>query len=309
MSNFSCIPYIGTELTVNFSLSLSLSPLLFHIDHLYHALSLSASQKCDRPLLVDKIWRLRNIRKNGQYCRKLNEKGVETVQEFLQAYNLDAHSLQKAIGMQNKKWEETLRHAKQCDTGGECYMYSCSESNVGLLFNSIYEVIFVTRDGFHSFQPSDHLLPYEKDLVENEKKQLYQDQKGILKYNGPNPLHELPPHAFIQYSSLHPRNTNVITPCQNVLAWTDYINCTMLASQGQVMTNLPQQEGNEQPFDQNQMHCMLLAGQREQQDSQSLQNYQLSEWPSMLRDQNYKVGATNVSDFPPMLLSSVKLFI
>ena len=95
MSNFSCIPYIGTELTVNFSLSLSLSPLLFHIDHLYHALSLSASQKCDRPLLVDKIWRLRNIRKNGQYCRKLNEKGVETVQEFLQAYNLDAHSLQK----------------------------------------------------------------------------------------------------------------------------------------------------------------------------------------------------------------------
>ncbi|XXG79157.1 hypothetical protein AAC387_Pa09g0289 [Persea americana] len=155
----------------------------------------------------------------------------------------------------------------------------------------------------------DRLLPYEKDLVENEKKQLYEDQKGILKYNGPNPLRELPQLAFIPELSLHPRNTNVITPCQNVLAWTDYINCTMLASQGQVMTNLPQQEGNEQPFDQNQMHCMLLSGQREQQDSQSLQNYQLSEWPSMLRDQNYKVGATNVSDFPPMLLSSVKLFI
>jgi len=65
------------------------------------------------------------------------------------------------FGMQNKKWEET-RHAKQCDTGGECYMYSCSESNVGLLFNSIYEVICVTRDGFRSFQRLDHLLPYEK---------------------------------------------------------------------------------------------------------------------------------------------------
>ena len=93
----------------------------------------------------------------------------------------------------------------------------------------------------------------------------------------------------------------------DVLAWTDYINCTLLTSQGQVMTNLPQLEGNAQPFVH--MHGALPAGQCEQQDSQSLQNYQLSEWPSMLRDQNYKVGATNVSDFPPMLLSSVKLFI
>ncbi|RWR94600.1 Calmodulin binding-like protein [Cinnamomum micranthum f. kanehirae] len=260
-----------------------------------------SSQKHDRPLLVDKIWRLRNIRKNGPYCGKLNDMGVETVQEFLQAYNLDAHSLEDTIGMQNKKWEETLRHAKQCDTGDECYKYSCSKSNVVLLFNSIYEVIFVTRDGFQSFQPLDHLLPYEKvwftetatlDLVENEKKQLYQDQKGILKYNGPNPLHELPKRAFIQESSLLPWNTNVFTPCQNVLARTDYMNFTMLASQGQVMENLPQQEGNEQPFVQ--MHGTLPAGQHEQQDSQSLQNYQPSEGPST----NYKAGAADVSDFP-----------
>lgn len=64
--------------------------------------------------------------------------------------------------MQNKKWEETLRHAKQCDTGDECYKYSCSKRNFGLLFNSIYEVIFVTRDGFQSFQPLDQLPTYEK---------------------------------------------------------------------------------------------------------------------------------------------------
>lgn len=64
--------------------------------------------------------------------------------------------------MTSKKWEETVSHAKKCDISDERYLYSSKESNFGLVFNSIYEVIGITHGSGQSFRTLDHLPTSEK---------------------------------------------------------------------------------------------------------------------------------------------------
>lgn len=71
-----------------------------------------------------------------------------------------------------------------------------------------------------------------------------------------------------------------------------------LASQGHVMTDLPQHQENGQLFDLNHYANInaLMASHCQHQDAHFVQNYQLPEQVSMFQNQNDAFGAANVSD-------------
>lgn len=50
---------------------------------LNHVLFFAVYKKHDSPSLRDEIWRLKNIGKDGVFCKRLIEKGIKTVQQFL----------------------------------------------------------------------------------------------------------------------------------------------------------------------------------------------------------------------------------
>ncbi|EXB37548.1 hypothetical protein L484_001320 [Morus notabilis] len=76
------------------------------------------------PQLEDEVWRLEKIGKDGAFHKKLSSKGVTTVQDFLKLSVIDAQKLRKilGVGMSEKMWEVTLKHAKTCEMGDHMIM-------------------------------------------------------------------------------------------------------------------------------------------------------------------------------------------
>ncbi|KAJ8619449.1 hypothetical protein MRB53_027978 [Persea americana] len=226
-----------------------------------------SSQKHDCPLLGDEIWRLKNIRENGVYFKRLVVEGIKTVQQFLQFFIINPGHLQMIMGMKKKNWEETLGHARKCIIDGKYYMYSCIETKSTL----------------------DNLPPPDKNLVENLKKQAYENRGQIIEYNAQPVFGLSNPH--IQAAGIFPSTT---VTHQNELARTTYI----LAPQGHVMTDLPQHQENGQLFDPNHYINInaLTVSPCQHQDPHFVQNFQLPEQVSMFQNQNDTFGAANVSD-------------
>ncbi|KAJ8623307.1 hypothetical protein MRB53_031836 [Persea americana] len=188
-------------------------------------------KKHDSPSLRDEIWRLKNIGKDGVFCKRLIEKGIKTVQQFLRFLVTNPDELRTILGqgMSNKVWEETRRHARKCILDDKSYTYFSARQGVGLLLNSIYEVKMVTFDG-QNFLSLDSLDQYQKILVENLKKEAYENQEGIHEFNellpffGPSrPLSEPQPPIPDTGPSL--QNLDSITR-QNELALLDFMSAT-----------------------------------------------------------------------------------
>ena len=45
------------------------------------------------PSLDDEVWRLEKISKDGAFCRRLTERGIKTVQDFLRYQKMDPDEL------------------------------------------------------------------------------------------------------------------------------------------------------------------------------------------------------------------------
>ncbi|XP_027357377.1 protein SAR DEFICIENT 1-like [Abrus precatorius] len=81
------------------------------------------------PMLHDDIWRLEKIGKDGAFHRKLSSAGIKTVQEFLKLAVVDTPKLRRilGLGMSDKMWEGTIKHAMTCDMGSKIYIYRGSQ--------------------------------------------------------------------------------------------------------------------------------------------------------------------------------------
>ncbi|XP_004503377.1 protein SAR DEFICIENT 1-like isoform X2 [Cicer arietinum] len=77
------------------------------------------------PMLKDEVWRLEKIGKDGAFHKKLTKEGITTVQEFLKLSVVDPHRLRKilGLGMSEKMWDVTIKHAKTCIMGDKLYVY------------------------------------------------------------------------------------------------------------------------------------------------------------------------------------------
>lgn len=92
-----------------------------------------SNQKDDSPLLKAEICCLKKIPKGGFSHKKLMAGGINTVQVFLRCYVLYPDKLHSLLGT-DKVWEETLKHALQCELGNEHYFYRTSGMEVAPCF-------------------------------------------------------------------------------------------------------------------------------------------------------------------------------
>ncbi|MED6127059.1 hypothetical protein PIB30_084476 [Stylosanthes scabra] len=99
------------------------------------------------PMLEDEVWRLEKIGKDGAFHKKLSAEGINTVQEFLKLSVLDPQLLRKilGVGMSEKMWEVTIKHAKTCKMGNKAYMYT--RPNCTIYLNPICQLIRADING------------------------------------------------------------------------------------------------------------------------------------------------------------------
>ncbi|CAL5378626.1 unnamed protein product [Camellia sinensis] len=130
------------------------------------------------PNLVDEIWRLEKIAKDGAFHKKLADNGITTVGEFLKFYHVDQSSLCNILGcgISNKIWETIIEHATACVLDDKLYTYYRDAESFGLVFNSIYKLVGVINDG-QNYQSLDKLSVFQMGLVENLKKHAYKNVK------------------------------------------------------------------------------------------------------------------------------------
>ncbi|CAL5325465.1 unnamed protein product [Camellia sinensis] len=90
----------------------------------------------------DDVWRLEKIGKDGSFHKRLNKSGIFTVEDFVRLVVRDSQKLRiLSSGMSNKMWDALIEHAKTCAMSGKLYVYYADDTrNVGVVFNSIYEL-------------------------------------------------------------------------------------------------------------------------------------------------------------------------
>ncbi|XP_020211526.1 protein SAR DEFICIENT 1 [Cajanus cajan] len=86
------------------------------------------------PMLHDDVWRLEKIGKEGAFHRKLSKAGINTVQDFLKLAVVNTPKLRNILGMgmSDKMWEVTIKHAMTCDMGSKMYIYRGSQFTIFL---------------------------------------------------------------------------------------------------------------------------------------------------------------------------------
>ncbi|KAK9996487.1 hypothetical protein SO802_021173 [Lithocarpus litseifolius] len=99
------------------------------------------------PMLDDDVWRLEKIGKDGAFHTKLKSEGIKTVQDFLKLSIVNPQSLRKilGVGMSEKMWEVTIKHARTCVLGNKQYILR--GTNHFVMFNPICQVIKAVIDG------------------------------------------------------------------------------------------------------------------------------------------------------------------
>ncbi|KAJ7970355.1 Calmodulin-binding-like protein [Quillaja saponaria] len=99
------------------------------------------------PKLQDEVWRLEKIGKDGAFHRKLANECIHTVQDFLKLSIVDPLKLKKilGIGMSEKIWEVTLKHARTCEMDNKFYMFRGHQFT--LVLNPICQVVKAEING------------------------------------------------------------------------------------------------------------------------------------------------------------------
>ncbi|XP_068636847.1 protein SAR DEFICIENT 1-like [Aristolochia californica] len=116
------------------------------------------------PSLNDDVWRLERIGKGGAFHKKLAAEGIHTVQLFLKAWVVDQFNLRRILGMgmSDKTWERTMKHAVTCDLGNKLYLHK--HGPYKLLLTPICQVVGAMFDD-HVY-PVTALNPLQKTYVD-----------------------------------------------------------------------------------------------------------------------------------------------
>ncbi|RDX67840.1 Protein SAR DEFICIENT 1, partial [Mucuna pruriens] len=99
------------------------------------------------PMLHDEVWRLEKIGKDGAFHKKLFNEGINSVQDFLKLSIVDPHKLRKilGVGMSEKMWDVTIKHAKTCEKGNKLYVYR--GPNFTIYLNAICQLVRANING------------------------------------------------------------------------------------------------------------------------------------------------------------------
>ncbi|KAJ3683650.1 hypothetical protein LUZ60_013877 [Juncus effusus] len=170
------------------------------------------------PALLDDVWRLEKIGKDGVFHKRLSDSQINSVEDFLRRLVIDPDGLRSLLGsgMSNKMWEATIEHAKECNLDYEkFYSYCDAQNQVVLLLNSIYQPVgSIFGNNYCSLT---NLTPSQKAIIERLKQECYKFPERIIELSQQqakdvrleaNISHNLllPFHdkSTIDISSLHP---------------------------------------------------------------------------------------------------------
>ncbi|MED6205656.1 hypothetical protein PIB30_019778 [Stylosanthes scabra] len=134
------------------------------------------------PMLNDEVWRLEKIGKDGAFHKKLSSEGIKTVQDFLKLSVIDPHRLRKilGIGMSDKMWEVTIKHAKTCEMGSKMYIYRGSHFTIFL--NPICQLVRADING-QTF-PTKDLTSLNRAYIEKLVREAYSRWQNLEEFDG-----------------------------------------------------------------------------------------------------------------------------
>ncbi|XP_057961380.1 calmodulin-binding protein 60 B-like isoform X2 [Malania oleifera] len=164
------------------------------------------------PSLVDEVWRLEKIAKDGASHKRLASYNINTVKDFLQLYYTNESSLRHMLGgaTATKIWDTIIGHAKACPINdGKFYVHNKGSQGVGLIFNSVYKVVGAIFNG--TWRSLDKLNSVEKDTVNTLKQHAYKNLNDLVLIDDPSvfspsrPLRSLQANPFLSSLTLGPR--------------------------------------------------------------------------------------------------------
>lgn len=141
------------------------------------------------PSLLDEVWRLEKIGKDGAFHKRLTREKVKTVKDFLTLLFLDPARLRNILGtgMSAKMWDITVEHARTCVLDDKMYSYcSGSPQRTGVVFNIVGQVLGLLSDG--KYRPADTISEIEKADAQKLVISAFQHREGVTPYRGEAPL-------------------------------------------------------------------------------------------------------------------------
>ncbi|KAM2674792.1 hypothetical protein EV2_015935 [Malus domestica] len=138
------------------------------------------------PSLLDEVWRLEKIGKDGAFHKRLSRENINTVNDFLIQLFINPSRLRNILGtgMSAKMWEVTVEHAQTCTLDKRVYLYyPPSSQETGVAFNIVgqvmgllleHEYVSVSKlsetqkaDGYHlvisAFEHWEEVVPFEDE--------------------------------------------------------------------------------------------------------------------------------------------------
>ncbi|CAL5215185.1 unnamed protein product [Lathyrus oleraceus] len=124
------------------------------------------------PNLSDEVWRLEKIGKDGAFHKKLTAAKITTVQEFLKLSVVDTLRLRKilGVGMSEKMWDVTMKHAKTCVMGNKLYVYRGPQFTIHL--NAICQMVRAYTINGHTI-PNRDINNINKSFIQNHVREAY----------------------------------------------------------------------------------------------------------------------------------------
>ncbi|PIA62226.1 hypothetical protein AQUCO_00200305v1 [Aquilegia coerulea] len=116
------------------------------------------------PSLVDEVWRLEKIGKDGAFHKRLTRENINTVKDFLMLHSVDALRLKNILGtgMSTKMWEATVDHAQTCILDNRMYAYypTTAQHKMGVVFDVVGKTLWLHSEG--QYISNDKLSETEK---------------------------------------------------------------------------------------------------------------------------------------------------
>ncbi|PQQ10721.1 protein SAR DEFICIENT 1 [Prunus yedoensis var. nudiflora] len=129
------------------------------------------------PTLEDEVWRLEKIGKEGAFHKKLASENIHTVQDFLKLFVVDRSKLRKilGVGMSEKMWEVTVKHARTCVLGNKMFIYR--SAHFALFLNPICQVLKAIVNG--QVFPTRELSNINRTYIENLVREAYANWNSL----------------------------------------------------------------------------------------------------------------------------------
>ncbi|TVU49825.1 hypothetical protein EJB05_01163, partial [Eragrostis curvula] len=126
-------------------------------------------KKNDIPSADDELWRLKHIRKNGNFQQALERTGIYSVKDFLRKYHTNENSLHNVLSKASPfVWKTIVDHAKKCDPGSNLYSYFVKDKNIRMYFSSLGQIVGATVAGrYNAFGDLD--TPWKMQVEESSK--------------------------------------------------------------------------------------------------------------------------------------------